>query len=336
MKKTRTVETTEEVVLPLMSSRLSIGLDLEHRRKGLLWYSTFRSRFQGEYRFVNSAAETLRVVLSFAFPAKNAVYDDVKVLVDGAPVSVSDTGAIRVETTLAAGAGVTFTVGFASQGLDLWKYQFGDGPAQVRDFRLEMRTGFRDIDFPEDTLPPTARRAGNGWTLEWTYKNLVTGLPVAMSMPQKPQPGPIAGRISYFAPVSLLFFFFVMILMAALRGIDLHPVNYFFLAASFFAFHLLLAYLVGHISIHLAFAISSIVSVALVANYLRLIVGARFAFREAAGAQIVYLVLFSYAFFFPGYTGLTITVGAIVTLFVAMQATANVRWADLMPKPAES
>jgi hypothetical protein len=37
-------------------------------------------------------------------------------------------------------------------------------------------------------------------------------------------------------------------------------------------------------------------------------------------------VLFSYAFFFEGYTGLTLTLGAVATLFVLMQATARVHW----------
>jgi hypothetical protein len=32
-----------------------------------------------------------------------------------------------------------------------------------------------------------------------------------------------------------------------------HKMKYFFLATAFFAFHLLLAYLVDHVSIHLAF-----------------------------------------------------------------------------------
>ena len=32
-------------------------------------------------------------------------------------------------------------------------------------------------------------------------------------------------------------------------------------------------------------------------------------------SQLVYLVLFSYAFFFKGLTGLTITIGAVATLF---------------------
>ena len=104
--------------------------------------------------------------------------------------------------------------------------------------------------------------------------------------------------------------------------------NYFFLAAAFFAFHLLLAYLADHIDIHAAFLIASVVSIALVASYLRLVTGNQFAFREAAIGQFVYLVLFSYAFFFRGFTGLSITIGAIVTLFIAMQATGRIRWSD--------
>jgi len=56
--------------------------------------------------------------------------------------------------------------------------------------------------------------------------------------------------------VSLFFFFFLMFIITTLRNIDLHPMNYFFLAAAFFAFHLLLAYLVDHISIHAAMVIA--------------------------------------------------------------------------------
>jgi len=126
--------------------------------------------------------------------------------------------------------------------------------------------------------------------------------------------------------VSLLFFFFFMFVIATLRKIELHPMHYFFLATSFFAFHLLLAYLVDHVSIHAAFLICSAVSIFLVVSYLRVVVNARFAWREAALSQFVYLVLFSYAFFFKGFTGLAITIGAIVSLFAAMQMTARVPW----------
>ena len=61
-------------------------------------------------------------------------------------------------------------------------------------------------------------------------------------------------------------------------------------------------------------------------SYLRIVFGAAFAFLAAGTAQLVYLVLFSYAFFFKGLTGLAITIGAIATLFVLMQVTARVNW----------
>ena len=61
-------------------------------------------------------------------------------------------------------------------------------------------------------------------------------------------------------------------------------------------------------------------------DYLRIVFGAAFALLAAGTAQLVYLVLFSYAFFFKGLTGLAITIGAIATLFVLMQITARVNW----------
>ena len=63
-------------------------------------------------------------------------------------------------------------------------------------------------------------------------------------------------------------------------------------------------------------------------TYLRLVVGIRFASREAALAQFIYLVMFSYAFFLKGFTGLAITIGSVITLFVVMQVTGRVRWTE--------
>jgi inner membrane protein involved in colicin E2 resistance len=210
----------------------------------------------------------------------------------------------------------------------------GEGVAQARDFMLTMQTNFRDIDFADDTLSPTSKqRILGGWQLTWQYSNLVSGFQIGMTMPAKLQPGPLAGEISYAAPVSLFFFFFLMFIITTIRKIDLHPMNYFFLATAFFAFHLLLAYLVDHISIHAAMILASLVSVTLVVSYLRLVVGLRFAALEAGTAQLIYLVLFSYAFFWKGFTGLAITIIAIVTLFVVMQVTGKIRWSERFAAP---
>jgi hypothetical protein len=54
----------------------------------------------------------------------------------------------------------------------------------------------------------------------------------------------------------------------------------------------------------------------------------RFALWDAGLAQLVYLVLFSYAFFFQGFTGLAITIGAILSLFVVMQMTGRIHWEE--------
>jgi hypothetical protein len=43
-------------------------------------------------------------------------------------------------------------------------------------------------------------------------------------------------------------------------------------------------------------------------------------------------VLFSYAFFFKGFSGLAVTIGSIVTLFIVMQLTARIRWSENFAK----
>jgi inner membrane protein involved in colicin E2 resistance len=176
--------------------------------------------------------------------------------------------------------------------------------------------------------PDKKERAGGGWELIWKKADLITGNNIGIATPRAINPGPMAARISYFAPVSLGFFFFLIFIISVLKKIDLHPMNYFFLSASFFAFHLLLAYLVDHVNIHSAFAVCSMVSLILVVSYMRLVVGNRFAFFETALAQLVYLVGFSYAFFFEGFTGLAVTIGVIVTLFAVMQMTARINWSE--------
>lgn len=319
------------VELPLESSKIDVDLDLQHRQKGLLWYSTYRVHFDGVYGFRNPSDKEQNVIFELQFPTAEAIYDNLTFTVDGNPVALTnEKNAAKTSVKLAAGKTARLQVGYTSQGLNEWRYSFGTtNITQVKDFDLHMTTNFKEIDFPENTLSATDKReTGNGWDLTWSYKNLLSGYQIAMAMPEKLQPGPLAGRISFFAPVSLLFFFFLMLIITTMRGIDLHPMNYFFLAAAFFSFHLLMAYLVDHISIHASFAIASAVSIFLVVSYLRLVVGIRFASREAALAQFIYLVMFSYAFFLKGFTGLAITIGSVLTLFVVMQVTGRIRWAD--------
>jgi inner membrane protein involved in colicin E2 resistance len=231
-------------------------------------------------------------------------------------------------------------ISYKSRGMDKWIYSFADSITAVKNFRLTVNTDFSGYDFPEGTISPSEKReheTGKGWELVWNFTSLVSDFDVGVTMPTKINPGPMASRMSYFAPVSLLFFFTVLVVLGAVKNdTTLHPMHYFFLGASFFAFHLLFAYLVDHVVLEIAFIISAVVSMVLVVGYLWRVVGWRFALREAGISQFLFLVLFSYAFFFEGYTGLVVTIGAILTLAALMQITAKVDWSEVFKKKEKS
>jgi inner membrane protein involved in colicin E2 resistance len=316
------------VVLPILQSRVSVLLALEQRRKGLLWYNLYDVDFAGHY-VVRNVTDARQVKVDFTLP--DSTYSDFVLRIDGRMIDTASAvaGANRF-VQLAPGSSATIDVAYRSRGMESWRYAFvGKGVGSVNDFVLTMKTNFKSIDFPPRTLLPTSEQAeGNGWRLQWKYATLVTGNGIGMTIPYPLQPGPLAQRVTFWAPVSLLFYIFVMLLITTIRRIDLHPMNYFFLACAFFAFHLLLAYLVDRVPLEAAFVICSVVSMFLTISYLRLVVGMRFAAFEGGVVQLIYLVLFSWALFNEGWSGLTITVGAIITLFVAMQLTGRIRWEE--------
>ncbi len=313
----------------LGSSDITVDLKLDHRKKGLLWYSTYQVAFAGEYVVTNDTKQSGDIVFSYAFPTSRGIYDDFTFAVDGKKIKElqPSNGIITRSISCGPGESKAVKIAYKSHGMDEWRYVFGAGVSQIRDFKLAMTTDFADIDFPEDSISPTNKeKTGDGWKLAWEYSNLISGIQIGMDAPQKLNPGPFASKISFFAPVSLFLFLFLMFMITTIRQIKLHPMNYFFISAAFFSFHLLMAYLIDHINVHLAFAICSTVSIFLVISYMRLVVGARFALIETGLSQVVYLVLFSYVFFLEGYTGLAITIGCVITLFVVMQFTGRIDW----------
>jgi inner membrane protein involved in colicin E2 resistance len=67
---------------------------------------------------------------------------------------------------------------------------------------------------------------------------------------------------------------------------------------------------------------------------MRLVVSAKFALLEVGISQLVYLVLFSYTFFYEQYTGLAITIMCILTLFIMMQFTGRIDWSEVFKRAA--
>jgi hypothetical protein len=349
---TEIVTETTRTPVPLAGTDVEADLHLAHRKKGLMWYPTYAAAVDGRFRVENDG-EAGRFEFTFPLPSGSSVFSDLEVEVDGKAVDVDAEGGRILQTfELKEGETSEVRVRYGSQGVGTWRYAFGDtdrgvafdatgrpmptasGVRTARDVRVAVTTDFDAIDFPDGTLSPTAKEGvDGGWQLVWDHGTLVASADVGVEMPQRLNPGPWVSRVTFFAPVSLFLFFFGVFVLSVLRGVRLHPMHYFFLGAACFAFHLLLAYLVDHVSVPTAMVVASAVSLSLVVSYVRLVAGLRFALVEVGGAQLVYLVAFAGTFFLEGMTGLAVTLLSVATLFVVMQATGRLDWEAVLARP---
>ena len=334
--ETKSVEKTEEQIsnhyIPLEGSDIKVDLHLDQRKKGLLWYSTYRVGFTGKYRIVNRTDSTRQIYFAFDLPSQGSVYDNFRFIVGGRAIEdiQMESGQLIHSMQLAPFQTTEIQISYNCQGMDQWWYVFGDNVTQIKNFNLTMTTDFDSIDFPANGVSPThKKKIQGGWELMWNYSNLLSGVQIGMDMPKKLNPGPWVNNVIYFAPVSLFLFFFLTLIFTTLKDVKIHPMNYFFIGAAYFSYHLLLSYLVDHVSIHISFWICSFVSIFLVVSYMKIVVGKKFAFLDIGLSQFVFLVLFSYTFFFKGYTGLAITIMCIITLFIVMQLTAKLDWENV-------
>ena len=323
---------------------IEVAFRHRHRYKGLIWFSTYTVDFLGRFEVSGKgpagAGEPRRFV--FPLPEGARVFENLRVRLDGQdldPAEVETDGTLVVPLPDTA-APHTVEVAYRTYGRDRWLYDLargGKAGALVRDFTLTATTDFTDIDYPRGSVSPTPEPAsalpGGGMRAVWRFENRRSRQRLGIEMPKRQNAGAVAGRMAFAAPVGLFFFFTVLFTVVVLKKVSLHPMHYLFISAGFFAFHILMAYLVDRIPLEQAFWICAAVSVFLVVTYMRLVAGGSFALLYVGLAQLVYLVGFSYAFTWEGNTGLTITIAAIATLFVLMQATGRLDWNQVFGGP---
>jgi hypothetical protein len=314
----------------------------EQRYMGLLWFSTYTVRFSGEYTVqAPGGAKGLDAEFVFRLPDRVRA-EEPTVMLDKKPYPVQAAGTSDNTLRVAIPGGGephAVSVTYGTRGRDRWEYSTGKEEGGriplVRGFSMTATTNFREIDYPKGSISPDKRaeETPGGMKAAWQYNNLRAAQRMGIEMPPAPEAGAVAARMSFFAPVSLLFFFTVLFTVTLLKNVPLHPMHYLFISAGFFAFHILLAYLVDKIPLDQAFWICAAVSVFLIVSYVRLVAGVKFAVAYVGLAQLVYLVGFSYAFLWKGNTGLTVVIGAIVTLFILMQATGRLNWNEVFSEP---
>jgi hypothetical protein len=315
-------------------SRVRAFIHYEPKKRGLMSHRTYDVNFEGNYTFRNPTRIQQTLFLQFPLPDTQGL-KGVKITLDGKDTDVrrAADGSLELALEVGASTGVELKVVYQTNGTNSWLYEFPQ-PERIQDFELFLKTNFSEYSFPTGCGSPTQRDEKN-CEFTWAYQPDVLSAPnIGMDMPKLLNPAPVASRISFFAPVSLLFFVTVLLLLASLKGLALHPMHVCFVAAGFFAFHLLFAYLTDVIPMFIAFGVAAIVSVILVCSYLRA-VGGNALLRIALPAQIGYMVLFSVSFFFDGLTGLTIAIGSVITLALLMKVTAKTPWKDVFTTKAQ-
>ena len=96
----------DEIPIALASSRVTVDLDLEHRRKGLLWHDTYAVAFEAIYTVEAPPDLEGPVWVAFAFPSSRTIYDDFSFRVDGreAPPATQFDQGLRNHVALEPGA----------------------------------------------------------------------------------------------------------------------------------------------------------------------------------------------------------------------------------------
>ncbi len=311
------------------STVVEVDLASNPKRRGLLWHRTYDVGVSSRYVFKNPTRIPQTFYITYPLPDATAGLTGFRFELEGdsgsAAALPTTGGNITRAITLPADGSTTLTTHYTTRGTDHWIYRFSDN-RRLPDFTLTMQTNFPDINFPVGTGSPTERTPSNGgYSLVWHYPDILNALDIGMDMPKQLNAGPVAARIAFFAPVSLVFFVTILILISGVRGIAIHPMHIFFVTAGFFAFHLLFAYLADLVPLAVSFTAASLTSLALVCGYLHAVAG-RQLLAVALPAQAIYLIAFSASFFIDGLTGISLTLLGILTLALLMFLTAKTDW----------
>ena len=313
---------------------ISIDLRMERKKVGNLWFPVFTAVYQGEYEYnFESIPREYRAQSLFLLPGLNSsesIYNNIEMKIDDTviqPLSKLVAGIpIKLEEIVSLAGVVKVVFNYKTTGTDYMlyvisgqkqqlpdldnkesfsgqvnnveeKFDYVERLTRLDDFSVKVTTDFKNYNFPVRTIPPTNREVKDNITeFYWNFNKTVTGKNIGVIIPKLRNPGEIAGRISFFAPVSLLFFFVVMIIISLLIKKVLHPMHYFFLAATFLSFHLMFSYIADHVSIYLAFGIAAVISCLLTFSFLVRIHRRRYSLI-ATSLQFLYLIIFNQMYY---------------------------------------
>jgi hypothetical protein len=311
------------------ASGITVTLEMDYRKKGLVYYTGYNAQFLGKYTLRNPENE--KIYLSFIFPYPTTpgegMLQNVKLLVGGQE-DVEDT---EYQPNLALWTGVLdpaqtleITVYYNGRGLDQFQYGF-EPNKQVNSFQMTIDVrGAKELDYAEATMPPTEpiQETPTGKTLLWKLDRTLTQFNIGVILPDKLD---IEQQLSIMALRAPVFFFLFFISIIALLRLAKEPLNLLhmgIISVAYFLFYPLFAYLIMYLDLLYALGLSFGILGLLIFNYARILYGAGLAFAVLI-AYTFYLGITSIAALLPTYTGVILTVEGVVLIGIIMQVLSR-------------
>src|SRR5258705_12607856 len=104
-KITRTERQIHSEPVRIDASRVAAAFHLDYRQKGLLWFSTYKVDFDGAYTFQNPSSRAEEFVFRLPFPAQQAAYYKMQLLLDDKSPALDFNGSPAILMTQPASSG---------------------------------------------------------------------------------------------------------------------------------------------------------------------------------------------------------------------------------------
>ena len=312
------------------ASDISVMLEMDYRKKGLVYYTGYKADFIGKYSIRNPGTEKIYLSFIFPYPMKQGegMLRNVKLLVNDKE-DIENTeyqqNLILWTGLLEPAQSLEMQVQYAGRGLNHFIYGFAPGK-QINHFKMKIDVlGSGSVNYPVSTMTPTETTdTDEGTTLTWKLNSVLTQLNIGVLLPDRIN---IARQISVMtqrAPAFFLMFLASLCIILAISGYPLNFIRIVIISIAYFLFYPLFAYLSVYMNVVLSFILSFGVIGLLIFNYSRVVYRLNTAMANAA-AYTFYLGITSIATLLPTYTGLILVIEGVVLLAIAMQVLSQHR-----------
>lgn len=323
------------------ASDVVVNLQMDYRKKGLVYYTGYNALFTGNYTIKNTDNEKIYLSFIFPYPMREGqgILQDIKLLIN----NEEDRNGTEYQQNLILWTGLIepseakeMTVMYKARGLNNYIYGFEPGKL-INKFKMKIDvSGASEVDYPVSTMTPTQiQKTPDGITLIWERNSSQSQLNIGIMLPDRINIARQCEVMVKRAPFFYLLFFLSLWALMRLSGFSPNLIQFLIISIAYFLFYPLFAYLSMYMPVAPSFGLSFGVIGLLIWNYVRIINKLRIA-NAIFIAYTFYLGITSLAALLPAYTGLILVIEGVVLIGVIMQVLSrhkDIKLNDLFGSP---